>query len=136
MEGDAWLINSPMTLENFIHHLRTTYEKNGFVHVKAESNKKRTLTQNNSLHLYCGWLASALNDGGLDMMKVLDTAADIPWTSTSVKEQLWRPVQKAMTGKSSTTEQNKAEFVDIYDVLSRHISAKFGVSVQWPSRGV
>ena len=136
MEGDAWLINSPMTLENCIHHLRATYEKNGFVHVKAESSKKRSLSQNNALHLYCDWLATKLNDGGLDMMKVLDTAAEIPWTSTAVKEHLWRPVQKAMTGKKSTTEQNKAEFVDIYDVLSRHISAKFGVYVAWPSRGV
>ena len=133
MEGDTWLVNSPVTLENCIHQIRKEFDKNGFVHVKTESNKKRSLSQNNSLHLYCGWLAAALNDGGLDMMKVLDTAAEIPWTGTSVKEQLWRPVQKAMTGKASTKDQNKAEFVDIYEVLNRHIAAKFGVSVEWPS---
>ena len=133
MEGDTWLVNSPVTLENCIHQIRKEFDKNGFVHVKTESNKKRSLSQNNSLHLYCAWLATALNDGGLDMMKVLDTAAEIPWTGTSVKEQLWRPVQKAMTGKASTKDQNKAEFVDIYEVLNRHIAAKFGVSVEWPS---
>ena len=135
MEGETWLINSPMTLENFIHHLRTTYEKNGFVHVKAESNKKRTLTQNNSLQLYCAWLATKLNDGGYDMMKVLNPAIAIPWTGVLTKEHLWRPVQTSMTGKVSTKDASKADYGQIYEVLNRHFSSNFGVHVAWPSRG-
>ena len=132
--GDAWLVNSQETLENFIHYLRSEYDRNGYAMVKIESNKKRSLSQNSALHLYCNWLAESLNDAGLDMLKVFDEGADIPWTGVSVKEHLWRPVQNAITSKTSTTEVSKAEYIDIYKALDRHIASKFGVHVEWPSR--
>ena len=133
MMGDAWLVNSSESLENCIHNIRQEYENNGFALVKTESNKKRTLTQNSSLHLYSRWLADALNDAGLDMLKVFNEGAEIPWTGATVKELLWRPVQIAMTGKTSTTEQTTAEYTEIYQVLDRHMAAKFNISVDWPS---
>ena len=86
------------------------------------------------MHLYCGQLAEALNDAGLDMKRILDDEVDIPWTKQSVKDHLWRPIQEVMTGKSSTTEPNTVEFSDVYKVLDRHISVKHGVSVAWPDR--
>jgi len=136
VEGDIWAINSPETLENTIRQIRQDYEKNGFLSVKIEVNKTRTLSQNRAMNLYCKWLAEALNDAGYDMLKTLDKGAEIPWTGPSVKELMWREVQKAMTGKKSTTKPSKAEYIDIYEALNRHISSKFGVTVPWPNRGM
>ena len=97
--------------------------------------KQRTGRQNRCLHLFCEQLAVALNDAGWDMKKTLKPGVDIPWTKTSVKEFLWRPIQEAMTGKRSTTEMNTVDPSEIYEVLSRHMGEKLGVHVAWPHDG-
>lgn len=88
------------------------------------------------MHVYFGLLADELNNAGLDMKKVLKPSVDIPWTPFSVKDHLWRPIQQAMEGKESTTELTTVDIQDVYLVLSRHISEKFGVNVDWPSKRV
>jgi hypothetical protein len=90
------------------------------------SPSKRTLKQNNALHLWFEFLAAALNDAGLDMRAVLKPGVDIPWTSESVKEQLWRPIQVAMLQKKSTTERERPEVSQVEEVLVRHLVKKFG----------
>ena len=89
--------------------------------------KPRTEQQNRSLHLLFRMLAEELNLAGLDMRKTLKPDIDIIWTDKSVKEYLWRPIQKAMYQKKSTTELNKQEEIDkIYEVICRHLADKFG----------
>lgn len=93
-----------------------------------------TRTQQNSLHKYCEMLAGALNDAGYEMKAVLQVkSVDVPWSRDRVKEVLWRPIQEAMTGKGSTTELDRLEPSQVYEVLNRHIASHFGVSVPWPS---
>jgi hypothetical protein len=95
--------------------------------------RKRTIRQNSALHLYLEHLSEALNGAGLDMRKTLRADIDIPWTMESAKEWLWKPVQRALYGKSSTTELTTTDITKIYDTLNRHLSQKFGVSVDFPS---
>lgn len=95
--------------------------------------EQRTILQNKALHKYFELLANALNDAGLDMKAVLKPDVDIPWTKESVKNHLWRPIQDIMLGKESTTEMSTKDPSEIYHVLDRHISEKFGVHVEWPS---
>ena len=57
----------------------------------------RTGQQNRALHKGCELLADALNDAGLDMRVVLKPEINIPWTKTSVKEYIIRPIMRAMT---------------------------------------
>ena len=95
---------------------------------------KLTRSQQNALHKYFELLAEALNSAGLDMKKVLKPGVAIPWSPISVKEFLWRPIQKACLGKQSTTELNKFEDINIvYDTLNRHLSEKFYISEPFPS---
>lgn len=104
------------------------------VKLKKAKKPNRTLKQNAALHKFCEMLAEQLNDAGLDMRKVMKPDVDIPWSMLTAKEHLWRPVQKAMTDKTSTTEADTAEYSEIYSVLMRHLSEKFnGVYVPWPS---
>jgi hypothetical protein len=95
----------------------------------------RTLQQNKAMHKYFRSLADALNAAGLDMKKVLKPHIDIPWTPESVKRQLWIPVQEAMLEKDSTTALETHEVDKIYKTMSRHLSEKFGVNVEFPSEG-
>jgi hypothetical protein len=98
----------------------------------------RTLKQNAALHLWCGWVAEALNGAGYDYKRFLDAAEyklDTPWTCALVKDQLWRPVQEAMTQKESTTELNKIEPSDIHTVLMARLTDITGIpDVPWPRR--
>lgn len=93
----------------------------------------RTLQQNRALHLLFDMLADELNSAGLDMRKVLKPGIAIPWTKTSVKEFLWRPVQRSMFGKVSTIQITTKELQDTFDVLNRHLGEQFGLHVPFPS---
>lgn len=94
---------------------------------------KRTLTQNAALHVYFKLVADSLNSAGLDMKKVLKPEVDIPWTPVTIKEYIWRPVQKAQLKKNSTTELTTKEIDEIFDTINRHLGEKFGVHEDWPS---
>lgn len=99
-----------------------------------KEKKQRTLKQNAAIHKYFSLLAQALNDAGYDMKKVLRPEIDISWNEYMVKEYLWRGLQKAMTGKVSTTELETHEISKVYEELNRHLASKLGISVPFPEK--
>jgi len=78
-------------------------------------------------------LSQELNDAGLDMKAVLKPEVDIPWSKMTVKEHLWKPIEKIMIDKESTEEMTNEEVSKIYEVLNMHLASKLGVSVPFPS---
>ena len=128
------IINSQKALDDYISKLKADFEQ--YRYLEAEHKVKgrvRSNQQNKALHKYLEMLAVALNDAGYDMKRTLKQDFDIPWTRDSAKEYLWRPIQKAVIGEESTTKATRAEYPKIWEVLNRHLSAKFGISVPWPS---
>ena len=95
--------------------------------------EQRTIKQNSALHLYFAMVAGALNEAGLDLRVVLKPEIEIPWSGETVKDFLWRPIQRFQVGKKSTTELDKKEISDIWEVLNRHLSEKFSIYVAFPS---
>lgn len=93
---------------------------------------RRTALQNRSLHKYYSLLAEALNDGGFEMQKVIRQSVEIPWTGTTIKEILWRPLQKAYKLEHSTTRLKTTDIDRIYDILNKTIGERTGVYVSWP----
>jgi hypothetical protein len=101
--------------------------------MKSDKSHRTTL-QNRALHKFCALLSDALNAAGWDMKRTLSKQAEIPWNPDTAKHWLWRPIQKAMFDKESTASLDTNEVSQVYEVLNRHTSAKFGVSVEFPSR--
>ncbi len=132
--GEEWIIDSDKKLQNVLGEVCKMFQEKKYLRVKIETGMQRSLSQNAALHLYCDSLAKALNDAGLDMKEVLTKSPDIPWSMLTVKERLWKPIQEVMTGKTSTAQAEKKEYIDVYEVLSRHMAKKFGVSVAWPCK--
>ena len=95
---------------------------------------KRTQQQNKAMHKYFKLLSHTLNEAGLDMREVLKPGIDIPWTDDSVKRHLWHPIESAMFDQNSTADMETDEVGKVYEVLSRHLSEKFGVHVPFPDR--
>ena len=136
-------INNPGQLDSQIDQLREkvrqmlhTDSRGKSIPVEIEVRPaigQRTLSQNAALHLFFTHLADCLNTAGLDMRHVIRKDVEIPWTQQSVKQYLWKPLEKAMFGHNSTTEASKTDYGDVYDTLCRHLSQRFGVTVPpWP----
>jgi len=128
------IINSQQSLDAYIEHLRLQFDSHKYLRTTIKTGKQRTLTQNRALHMYCDNLAKSLNNAGWDMRRLLKDDFEIPWTGHSVKNTLWREIQKAMFGKESTTEPETHEYSQIYEVLNRVISQRAGVFVPWPCK--
>ena len=94
--------------------------------------KQRTKTQNNSLHVYLRLVADALNEAGQDMQIVLAKSPSIPWSEKSVKEAIWRPIQKAQVLKQSTTQLDTKEPGEVFETVTKFLS-EFIEFVPWPS---
>jgi hypothetical protein len=74
---------------------------------------QRTYRQNRALHKFFRLLADELNAGGYNVRLVLQQKMDIDWTPELVKEALWRPAQKVILKKKSTTELEKTKDIEI-----------------------
>lgn len=94
---------------------------------------KRTKQQNRALHVLFQLYANTLNEVGLDMRKTLKPEINIPWSGNSVKEFLWRPIQKAQLNKESTTELTTVEIDQIFDTINKHMGERFGLYTPFPS---
>ena len=106
-------------------------DKEKVYELKKETLDQRTLVQNRALHLYCKNVSQALNGAGYDMKKVIK--ADVPWTPLQVKELIWRPIQKALLRKESTTNLSKSEVNKVYETVSKLLAERFGIVVEFPS---
>jgi hypothetical protein len=134
-EGFQWIVNSDFSLSQFLNFSKEHYQKHKYVIFTWRHGKQRTTKQNSSLHVYLKAVSKALNDAGYDMKKVMKPEVEIPWDDDGLmaKEHLWRPIQKIMLDKESTTEPERGDYTKVYEVLNRHLSAKFGISVPWPT---
>lgn len=94
-------------------------------------DSQRTNQQNKALHTFFELVAEALNEAGLDMRKTLKPEIEIPWSKETVKEFLWRPVQKMQLDKKSTMELTTKDIDVIYDTLNRFLS-KHGIHIDFP----
>lgn len=101
---------------------------------KSHLSNKRTIKQNNGLHLYCELVAQECNNSGVtfsDFIR-LRPKLDMPWTQHRVKE-IWREAQRLLYGKTRTRDLNKDEIDRVYDVVNKAIAEITGVHVPFPS---
>lgn len=87
--------------------------------------EKRSRKQNNSLHLFLSKLSTELNGKGLDQRVVLKPDYKIRWDLDSAKENLFKPLAKAMYGVDSTTKLDKKQVSRVYEELMQMLVDKF-----------
>lgn len=86
---------------------------------------QRTTKQNSSLHLFCDKLATELNGKGMDMRVVLKPEYKLRWDMKSVKENLYKPIAKALYGVESTTELDTSQISKVHEQLMLMLVEKF-----------
>ncbi len=98
--------------------------------------RKMTSKQRSALHVWCDLFAKALNDAGQYRKKVLFSTGEVvevDWTKESFKEDVYKVVLEALSGKDSTEKQDSVEPSAVADHVNRHIGQAKGVTVGWPS---
>jgi hypothetical protein len=120
--------------QKLLDELARKWDKKTFWAKFGRMTGQRSAPQNAALHLYFEHLAKELNDGGYSVQLVLKQVVDLEWDGTKVKELIWRPLQKALIGKVSTTELDKVSDInEVFEHLNRYVGEKFGIHVPFPS---
>ena len=132
--GNKITVNSDQTLETFISNIREHYDKHKYLVISVKTGRQRSDTQNNAMHRYCEEVAKELNDAGYSVETFFRDGFSVPFSKDIVKDNMWRPLQKAITGKESTTKPTRQEYIKIYDHLNAKLAER-GIHVPWPSKG-
>lgn len=107
------------------------------IEVVYKGEKRRTYNQNRAMWLWLTQVALGLNAAGLEQRAVMSKMRegfDVPWTKDTAKENLYKPIMEAMTGKRSSTELDTVEPSLVCDTLGRWLSENFGYEPPpWPS---
>lgn len=98
----------------------------------APYRRTRTSLQNRAMHLYFQFIADELNEFTSFTYKGLIKDFEIPYTMEIVKQFIWKPIQIAMFGKTSTTKITTQEINKIIDVINKYFAEK-GISIIFPS---
>lgn len=102
------------------------------IEVEVEKPKRTTRTgqQNRALHLDCALIAEKLESAGIDWKLLIKTdGVDVPVSTETVKEFLFRPVMKLLYGIESTKDLMKTEgqIEKIHETIMRTLGQKHGI---------
>lgn len=90
----------------------------------------RTALQNNSLHLLYKQTADKLNNAGYDVKTSIPDGVD--WNMLSVKEQIWKELQRAVLRTDSTAQLTTTEVGEVFEEFNRFLATK-KIHVPFPS---
>jgi hypothetical protein len=104
---------------------------------KAEQPK--TDAQRSAIHIWFRQVAEVLNDAGLDKRVVIEKLSkrgiDMPWTESSVKADIYKPIFQVVHDKKSTEDAGTTDHDKVYHGLVKWFGQEFGVPLPpFPSR--
>lgn len=133
LQGKYYRIETADQLQHFIKVITDQYNKSSYIELQFRNDQLRSLKQNNSLHAFCSDLALELNSAGIMPQHFFKTGFTIIWTMDMVKENIWKPIQKAITQNSKTSRATKKELIETYEVINRELGERWGIHVEWRS---
>tara|TARA_B100000963_G_C22628321_1_gene673525 strand:- start:317 stop:721 length:405 start_codon:yes stop_codon:yes gene_type:complete len=128
IEGEGWHIRTPEQRQALIEYIEAN--SNSEIVFKV-IRPNRTTRQNNALHAYLREIAEQMNARGMDMRQVLKPTVEIAPTMQLIKDYMWRPIQKILTGKESTEQLTTTEVDKVYQEMSKHLAANLDIQVQF-----
>jgi hypothetical protein len=97
--------------------------------------KVRTTPQNNALHKFYELLANKFNEKNITVQLFLTKVIELDWTPELVKEIAWRPLQRLLLQKKSTTELDNINDINtVYEHLNKHLGQEFGIYEPFPHK--
>lgn len=113
-------------------------EEHGLVTVEYKVGRTRSKFQQAALQVWCRQTADLFNEQ--EIARAIKSPIfkqgemEAPWSPEAIKYEIWRPIQKAMTGHDSTTKPTPQEYIQIFDYIVRAFGAKGVRLPDWPVR--
>lgn len=120
------VISMKLVPSNLKEYMQFLENEEGKSWVLQRTTRTRTDVQNRALHKYFEMVSTALSEAGHTFdLTIGKKIVKLEWTPTLVKEAMWKPIQKALIGKSSTTKLDKTtEINQVYEHINRFLSNK------------
>jgi hypothetical protein len=134
--SEFWIIKNKDNIQHLSSHLTECVQRNEPVTLEVRHGKTRSARQRSALEVWCRAIADSFNDAGITreihspIFKGGSFECD--WSRDSVKNEIWRPVQVALTQKESTTEATTVEYTQVYETLVRAFGNKGITLPAWP----
>jgi len=137
MSSEAWLLQYPHQVKSLNEFLMNRVEKDRqTVSVKMRIGKTRSGRQAAALEVWCRNVAELFNSQGItrEVHSTIygDGFLECEWRQETVKNEVWRPMQVALTQRQSTTEASTLEMAEIYEGLVRAFGNKGVQLPPWP----
>lgn len=133
MNGEQYTANSKQSRADALKWIEQKMAEHPYLVIHYTTEKQRSGLQNNALHLWCTQVAEALNAAGITFTQFFKPGFEVPWNDKIIKEQVWKPVQGAMTGEGSTSKASTTDYPKVYEQLNLKLSG-YGIHVPWPVR--
>ena len=132
----AYALTQRRQLEQMTKDLGDLIDKYGLVTIDYKVGRTRSSFQQAALEVWCRNTADLFNEQEIDraIKSQIFKAGEVnvPWSQAAVKNEIWRPVQKAMTGHDSTAKPTPKEYVEIFDYIVRLFGRKGMQLPDWP----
>lgn len=125
-------------VDNFAAKIGDLVEKHGLVTVDYKVGRTRSSFQQAALEVWCRNIASLFNESGVtrEIRSPIfkKGGMEVDWTRDAVKNEIWRPVQLALTGQKSTTQPTAVDYKQISETIFRAFADKGMQLPAWPVR--
>ena len=94
--------------------------------------------QQKSLHLYLELVAETLDREGRTMQDVVKAIkrAEIRPTKMALKEVVWKPLFKIISGKDSTTQHDPKDLDRTFEAMNKWLGEQFEIHVPFPTQEI
>lgn len=133
ISGEHFIVNGRHSKEMFLKHFEKLCEQHPYLVFEWFTGKPIGVKQSAALHVYLRLLAHELNTNGFTVEQFFKEGVQIPFSQEIVKENIWRPVMRAVTGKDSTQDLITTETQEVFEHVNRAIGER-GIHVPWPER--
>ena len=123
-DGEAWTVKDSDTLRHFVSYVTARYEQ-GITYSIQRPN--RTGKQNNAIHACLRRLARSLNEAGYGVAHPLKPELEIPYSESSVKELLLKPIISALYDVDSTSKLDTEQVSKAMGLMLNRVAELTGV---------
>lgn len=129
---ERWLVKDKKQAQFFINFILREAEE-GRERYYSVVRANRTNKQNNTLAVLCRRMADALNEAGFEIPHPFKPDLEIPYTETSIRELIYKPIIKAMFDADSSTTLTTTQFSEAMTTMVDAVCRNTGVNVPIPA---
>ena len=136
--SEGFFISRMDQIPHLTKRVEEIVDAGGVVSIELKNGRTRTGKQQAALEVWCRLTAELFNELGITRAVrssiYRDGEMECSWRQSSVKDEIWRPMQEAITKIESTTKCSTSDYPKIFDELVRAMGNKGITLPKWPVR--